>query len=118
LTNVFSRLTEAGLKLGPSKCLFTQRKCVFLGQEISSEGIRPPSDKVEIIQCYLAPKNIKELRRILGLFNWFRKFIPNFSTVASPIAKSLLKKGTTFRWDFEQQNAFQELKSLLKNSPA
>jgi len=50
------------------------------------------TDKAEIIQRYLPPKNIKELWRILELFNWFRKFIRNFSTVASPIVK-LLKKG-------------------------
>lgn len=46
---------------------------VFLGHEISRDGIKPPSNKVEFIVNYSSPKNVKELRRIMGLFNWFRK---------------------------------------------
>ena len=65
---------------------------------------------------YLPPKNIKELRRIIGMFNWFRKFIPNFSAVASPLMK-LLKQNHNFAWTVEQQTAFDRLKHLLKNSP-
>ena len=116
LQSVFDRLKAAGLKLEPSKCNFAQRKCIFLGHEISREGIRPPSTKVELILDYAAPKSFKELRRIMGMFNWFRKFIPNYSAIAQPITR-LMKKDTKFKWDTEQQTAFDELKRLLKESP-
>lgn len=59
---------------------------------------------------------MKELRRIMGLFNWFRKFIPNYSTIAQPILK-LTKKNMKFVWTNDQENAFKELKRLLQNSP-
>lgn len=116
LQEVFDRFRTAGLKLQPSKCHFAQQKCVFLGHEISRDGIKPPSNKVELIVNYSSPKNVKELRRIMGLFNWFRKFIPNYSTIAQPILK-LTKKNMKFVWTNDQENAFKELKRLLQNSP-
>ena len=116
LQGVFNRFYSAGLKLQPSKCHFAQRRCVFLGHEISRDGIKPPSNKVELILNYPSPTNIKELRRIMGLFNWFRKFIPNYSAIAQPILK-LMKKNTKFNWTSEQSSAFAELKRLLKHFP-
>lgn len=95
LEEVFDRFRTAGLKLQPSKCHFAQQKCVFLGHEISRDGIKPPSNKDDLIVIYFSPKNVKDLRRIMGLFNWFRKFFPNYSTVAQPILK-LTKKNMKF----------------------
>ena len=51
----------------------------------------------------------------MGLFNWFRKFIPNYSAIAQPILK-LMKKNSKFNWTSEQSSAFTELKRLLKHS--
>lgn len=56
------------------------------------------------------------MRRTLGLFNWFRKFIPNYSAVANPLNK-LLKSNTKYNWTDEQQSASVELKRLLLQSP-
>jgi hypothetical protein len=69
-------------------------------------------------QLQLCPfqKNANELRRVLGLFNWFRIFIPNYSAVASPLNK-LLKSNVKYIWTEDQQLAFQQLKSLLLESP-
>ena len=92
LHEVLQRLEQPGLKLGPSKCSFAQQKCVFLGHEISKDGIRPPPLKLEVIKNYMPPRNAKELKCALGLFNWFRKFIPNYSAVASPLYYLLKKK--------------------------
>ena len=94
---VFQRLREANLKIGPKKCSFAQSKATFLGHEVSKEGIRPPSDRLDKIKHLPPPKNTTELRRTLGLFNWFRKFIPNFSSEAAPLMK-LMRKNYAFHW--------------------
>jgi len=62
LQEVFSRLYSAGLKLSPQKCKFAQRKCTFLGHEISKEGIRPPGDRLRAISDFPEPTNMKELK--------------------------------------------------------
>ena len=71
LHDVFSRLQAAGLKLGPKKCSVAQQSCTFLGHLILKEGIQPPPDRVRAIQDFPSPKSVKELRRAIGLFNWF-----------------------------------------------
>jgi hypothetical protein len=115
LNDVFSRFRSAGLKLGPNKCSFAQESCVFREHLISKDGIRPPPDRVKAIQDYPTLKNIKELRRVVWLFNWFRKYIPNFSVKISPLTR-LLKKGQVYHWGSEQQTAFDDLKHNLLNS--
>lgn len=63
------------------------------------------------------PNNAKELKRALGLLNWFRKYIPNFSAIASPL-HLLLKKGVKFVWTSEHTVAFDQLKRALVDSDA
>ena len=81
---------------------------------ISSDGIQPPSSKLELVKDYPIPTTRKELERALRLFIG-KEFIPNFSIVASPLHK-FLKKGRAFRWNQECQNGFDSLKDLLLNS--
>ncbi len=115
LSDIFSRFRQASLKLNPKKCQFVRSSCVFLGHEISSKGISPPRDRVEAIVKYPPPRNPKELRRMMGLLNWFRKFIPNFSTLAHPLNK-LLKGSISFEWTDVQQQALDQIKNHLANS--
>ncbi|KAK3096448.1 hypothetical protein FSP39_000262 [Pinctada imbricata] len=105
----------AGLKLNPAKCLFSQNKCMYLGHMISKDGLSPPPDRVKAIQNFSAPTSVKELRRFLGLVGWFRKFIPNFASIADPLY-FLLKKGVRYTWTDEHQSAFELLKLSLVNS--
>ncbi|VDH94860.1 Hypothetical predicted protein [Mytilus galloprovincialis] len=115
LKEVFQRFRPARLKLEPKRCSFAASSCVFLGHLISKDEIRPPHDRVKAISDYPRPKNIKELRRLLGLFNWFRKFIPNYSALVFPLTR-LLKKEQIFTWRSEQETAFNDLKHKLVNS--
>lgn len=115
LQEVFDRFRQAGLKLSPQKCKFAQRKCVFLGHEISKAGLSPPTDRLKAIEEYPVPKNVKALKRYLGLMNWFKKYIPQYSAVANPLYK-LLRQGVKFSWQTEHQTAFEQLKTALLNS--
>ncbi|CAG2206375.1 unnamed protein product [Mytilus edulis] len=81
IKEIFKRFRDAGLKLGQKKCHFASETCIFLGHEISKHGIRPPKDRVKAIVDFPAPQNIKQLRRTIGLFNWFKKFPPFRFTV-------------------------------------
>jgi hypothetical protein len=59
LNEVFRRFRNAGLKLGPRKCVFAAQSCIFLGHQISKDGIHPPPDRVDALLKIPPTKNQK-----------------------------------------------------------
>jgi hypothetical protein len=115
IQEVFDRFRQAGLKLNPKKCSFAQSSVIILGHHISKDGIRPPPDRVKALSEFPIPKNTKQLRRALGMFNWFRKYINNYSSIVEPLTR-LLRKNVNFMWTIEQEMSFKRLKNSLMNS--
>ena len=72
--------------------------------------------KIEAISNWGAPTNQTEVRSFLGLAGYYRKFIRNFSLIASPLHK-LLKKNVRFEWSEECQKSMDELKRRLTTAP-
>ena len=79
--------------------------------------MQPLLDKVATIQALEPPRDINELRQFLGLVGFYRKFIPFFSDITVCLNK-MLKKGATFEWTEQHENAFQLLKAELAKLPA
>jgi len=116
LETLFKCLKKAKLQVKLGKCKFGRKKVVFLGHEVSGEGIRPNREKVEAIAKMKPPEDIKGLRRFLGITSYYRRFIKDYATIAEPLTH-LLRKGLIFKWSIERQKAFQELKDRLMKSP-
>lgn len=113
---VFERLREANLKLKTKKCSLFQTKVAYLGHIVSKEGTMCDPLKIKTIKDWPTPRNKSEVRSILGLIGYYRKFIPNFSERASPLTK-LIRKKAKFHWDDNCYQAFQDLKTCLIKSP-
>ena len=62
------------------------------------------------------PKNLKELKGFIGFCNFYRRFIKNFSIVAQPL-HDLDRKGVPWKWNKEQQEAFDGIKDLILLEP-
>ena len=116
LRMVFESIKSAGLKLKPSKCNFAARKVKYLGHILSKEGVRPNPEKTEIVDKFPTPKNVKEVRSFLGLMNYYKRFIKDFSKIAAPLSMCL-RKDTAFKWTSEWQSAFVYLKAKLVAEP-
>lgn len=82
---VLSRLEKANLKLKPTKCSFGAKEVTFLRNILSSEGLKPAQDKVSAIQTFPVPHNVKQVRRVLGMLGYYRKFISKFGQIAKPL---------------------------------
>jgi hypothetical protein len=80
------------------------------------KGVRPDPTKVEAVEKFPRPVNEKQLKSFLGMMGYYRKFIPRFSKIASPL-HALLKKDANFEWTADQENAFQNLKGKLTMQP-
>lgn len=85
LRQLFERLRDYGMVINTSKCVFGASEVTFLGYKVSSAGIKPLESKVEAISKFPLPKTVKELRRFLGMINFYRKFIPNAAKTQAPL---------------------------------
>lgn len=109
---VLSTLRENKLSLKPSKCVFFARKVIYLGFQISEEGILPDPQKVEALRKLEVKKTLKGVRSFLGAIGYYRKHAPNFASMAKPLY-TLLKTSNKFNWTPECDLAALNLKNSL-----
>lgn len=116
LDEILTCLSKAGLQLNTKKCKFASKSIKVLGHVVSQDGIRPDPDKINAVLNFPRPQRQKELRSFLGLASYFRRFIRNFATIASPLHK-LLTTDAPFVWSSDCETAFEELKQALTSGP-
>lgn len=115
LRRFFTLVIKSGMKLKSEKCLLGASKMIFLGHEVSEQGIKQDPEKVRAISKLPSPTDGKELKRILGLLSYYRKFLPTFAKLSSSLY-DLTKKDVVFEWAEEQEKALRTLiNELLKN---
>ncbi len=88
----------------------------FLGHRVSKNGSAPDLKNLQAISQQKPPKNVREVRRFIGMCGFYRKFVPDFSKVATPLT-NLLKSYVKFSWTAECQTAFETLKVKLMSTP-
>lgn len=117
LREIFNRLRHYGLTINVSKCHFGQHEVQFLGYVINGSGCRPPTDRVTAIMNYTKPETICELRRFLGVINYYRRCIPHAARLQAPLNDFLTnsKKNDKRKvpWTPEAENAFSSCKRSL-----
>ncbi|CAL1678277.1 unnamed protein product [Lasius platythorax] len=110
------RLRNANLRLQPDKCELLRHEVAYLGHIIGDKGVKPDPNKIKSIMEFPTPRTPKNIKQFLGLADYYRRFIPNFSKIAKPLT-DLLKKNSTFNWQLKQIEAFNILKRSLCSSP-
>ncbi|KAF4886621.1 Transposon Tf2-6 polyprotein [Colletotrichum fructicola] len=114
---VLQKLQEAGLQLDVDKCEFEQKRVKYLGYIVDVDsGISVDPDKIEAIEHWETPTTIRGVRGFLGFANYYRDFIPDFSTTAAPLTY-LTKKDVPYHWTDNCQQAFEKLKTALIMAP-
>lgn len=116
LRRILQRLREYNLKLKVEKTKFVCKEVKYLGHIISPEGISTDPDKVACMSKFVAPKNIIEVQRFLGVTYYYRKFIKYYSTIANPLF-NLSRKNVPFIWDEACNEAFETLRRAAMTTP-
>ena len=99
---ILRRLEENNLYIKPEKCVWKVRKIGFLTVIIEPDGIEIEKEKIDRVLSWPEPKNVKDIRKFLGLANYYRKFIKDFARVTRPM-NTLTRKDIKRQWGQEQQ---------------
>ena len=122
LQAVFEHFHENGLKLKPSKYSFLCKQIMFLGHEISADGMKPGTLNLKGIAVMAPPANYTEVRCFLGMTGFFRRFIKNYARITKPLndilegeASKMKSKAVTL--PPEVLEAFEWLKMCCMTAP-
>jgi hypothetical protein len=113
---ILERLREHTLYGKLSKCEFNRPSLPFLGHVVGRNGVSMQDSKVQALVKWAPLRNVTEVQSFLGLANYYRRFIKDFSRLAAPLSE-LTKKKVPFEWGGDQEISFNALKSAVQNAP-
>ena len=119
LASAIDRIGRCNLRLNPAKCIFGSSSVEYLGHSITSDGIRPGLDKAGAVRDAAPPQSLKELKSFIGLANYFRGYIHNFSLKAAPLFK-LTRSDSHWKGGYlpdDAKNAFYTLRAEISSRP-
>lgn len=111
LRQVLIRLQNAGVKLKMSKCLFLQKQVEYLGFLLSYNKVTPAPSKIDAIRNFVRPNCKRDVQRFLGLCNYLRRHIPNYTEKGHHLMG--LTGDKPFVWTPDCEKNFEKLKSAL-----
>jgi hypothetical protein len=109
---VLDRLLRFNVKVNWKKCKFFVDKVIYLGHEISKDGIAPSKRKIEAITSAPQPKTVVQLQSFIGLVNYYSKFIPHLNQKLR-VFYDLIKKDADWQWSSECTEAFEYCKKAI-----
>ncbi|CAM4692629.1 unnamed protein product, partial [Caretta caretta] len=115
---VLDRLQGAGLTVKVEKCKVGIAEVSYPGHRVGSGRLKLEPARVEGIRDWPAPHTKKQVQAFVGLAGYYRRFVPHFSAIATPITE-LCKKGKPDEvvWTEQCQEAFRALKEALVSGP-
>ncbi len=118
LREVLRALRGAGLTANPKKCAIGRVEVRYLGFHLGHGQVHPQIDKTAAIAACPRPKTKKEVRQFLGLAGYYRRFVPDYSELTSPLT-DLTKKEVpdTVPWTERCQQVFTQVKAALCGGP-
>ena len=117
LSQVATCLKAAKLTINVGKSKFCQKEIRYLGYIVGNGCLKVDPIKVQCIRNFSLPKTPKQVRRFIGMANWYRSFINNFADMAGPLRDCLKKSKSTFFLSEEAKLAFDKLKEALSSAP-
>jgi hypothetical protein len=113
LLKVRQTLENAGLSMNFEKSISRTESVHFLGYVISRDGVKPDEKLTSRILDCLPPKDKKGLQRFLGLCQYVARCCPSYQDVVLPLTNATKE----FKWEQEQQSAFDQIKNMLVTAP-
>lgn len=119
LRTIFGRLREFGVTINVTKCQFGVPELKFLGHLIDRDGVKPCEEKVEAIRSFPRPTTVQQLRRFLGMVNYYHRFIKGLAGIVAPLNEFLKgnpARNAKIQWEAESDEAFSKTKDAMANA--
>lgn len=116
LTDVATKLRNAGLTVNIAKSRFCYKEVKYLGHIVGHGTIRPDPDKISAIVNFPVPTSVRQVRRFMGMCGYYGKFVENYSSLSSPITDTI-RKHAKFTFTAEALESFHKLKEALVCEP-
>jgi hypothetical protein len=124
---VLQRLQDANLKINARKSNFCAIETEYLGYILTREGIKPQPKKVQSILALVPPKSVKDLRRFLGMVQYYQDIWARRSEMLAPLTSLVGECGSVkdsktkkkrkpckpWHWEAEHQQAFDDVKAAI-----
>ena len=103
LSDVLRRFEQYGIKLKPNICQLLQKSVLFLGLQVSREGVQVPFWDITRIGNWGVPLCKRDVQYFIGVLNFHRDHIPKFALVAKPLY-DIMGPFATFRMGTERRD--------------
>ena len=118
LRELFIKMNEREMFLNLSKCEFFKTELTFLGYRVSERGVEPMQDKVAALTAFEKPRDVRTLRKFLGMSAFNKRFTPNLAQDTPMLYKlfpTTARRNQKIKWTQEAEIAFEKVKKRLKN---
>ena len=117
LSDILTRLEEAGLTIKLAKCSFATAECEYLGHRVGRGGVAPIESKVAAIRNMTRPVTKRDVRTFLGMTGYYRRYLRDYATIACPLTE-LTKKNQPdlVKWTPAAELAYTTLKRALTSA--
>ena len=120
LEDLLKALLQNGLKISPRKCQLFRKELQYMGNTIFIQEkrvcVKPLCSRLQAIQNLEPPVTVKGCRSFAGMVNFLSIFCQDLQKLLKPFY-DLTRKVRPFKWQQEQQTAFEEIKSRLQKPP-
>ena len=116
LGHIFAKFREYKLRLHPKKMTIATDTANFLGYTLTAGGYTVDTGRCKIVKEYPRPKNARDTKKFLGIANYFKRLIKNYSKRSAPL-RELLVKDKVFEWTDAQEQSFCDIRDALCAAP-
>lgn len=115
LSQVLTRIEDAGLRAKLEKCNFAVHEIRFLGKRVNGQGVAVDEAKVSKILEVPPPRDKPALQRFLGMCVYHHKHIDGYGRIARPLY-DLIGDTAEWKWGKEENDAYEEMKQALNDA--
>jgi hypothetical protein len=115
LTKLFAILRKYGMKINMDKSIFARKQVAHLGHIITSSGVQMDTAKLKKMEDLPIPTTRKQLKGLLGIASYYRRFVKEFAKIVRPLT-NMLRQNVEFLWGDKQIQAREKLIQALRNA--